>query len=102
MTNVQSLERDVLDCGVPLGEVRALVKRYERALCTGSSADWIELYVGTFVTLLRVAHRTRPADALAAERLLQLMGDDLGMQLFDEEARHDLTQVLHGAFRAAS
>lgn len=90
MTNVQSLERDVLDCGVPLGEVRALVKRYERALCTGSSADWIELYVGTFVTLLRDAHRTRSADTHAAGRLLQLIGDDLGMQLFDDDARRRL------------
>lgn len=90
MSTVQSLERDVLDCGVPLGQARALVKRYERALRSGSSADWIELYVGTFVTLLRDAHRTRLADARAADRLLQLVGDDLGTQLFDDDARRRL------------
>jgi hypothetical protein len=90
MSIVQSLERDVLDCGVPLGQARALVKRYERALQSGVSADWIELYVGTFVTLLRDAHRTRLADVQAAGRLLQLIGDDLGLQLFDDEARRRL------------
>lgn len=94
MTNVQSLERDVLDCGVPLRDAHALAKRYERALRSGSSADWIELYIGTFVTLLRCPHRTRVADPAAAHRLLQLLGDDLGAQIFDEEARRRLELVL--------
>jgi len=94
MTNVESLERDVLDCGVPLGEVRALRKRYERALESGSCADWIEFYIGTFVTLLRSTHRTRNADPAAAQRLLQLLCDDLGMQLFDDDARRRLEFAL--------
>jgi hypothetical protein len=94
MTNLESLERDVLDCGVPLGEARALRKRYERALKSGFCADWIELYVGTFVTLLRCTHRTRLADPSAARRLLQLLGDDLGIQLFDDDARLQLERAL--------
>lgn len=94
MTTLESLERDVLDCGVPLGGARALAKRYERALKSGSSADWIELYVGTFVTLLREAHRTRRADAAAASRVLSLLEDDLGCELFDADARLRLHLVL--------
>jgi hypothetical protein len=83
---VASLERDVLECGVPLGEVRALAKRYRRALESGSAADWIELYLGTFVTLLHRANRTKTADRASALRMMQLLNDDLGMQLFDGEA----------------
>jgi hypothetical protein len=94
MTNVESFERDVLHCGVPLGEARALRKRYERALRSGSCADWIELYIGTFVTLLRGTHRTRSADSDAAQRLLRLVCDDLGVQLFDEDARRRLESAL--------
>jgi hypothetical protein len=94
MTTVQSLERDVLNCGVPLGDARALGKRYERALQSGVCADWMELYIGTFVTLLRGAHRTLTADPQAAVRLLQLLSDDLGTQLFDDEARHRLESLL--------
>lgn len=86
MTNVESLERDVVECGVPLGDARALRKRYERALQSGSCADWIELYLGVFVTLLRNAHRTRTAQRAAAHRLLQLLNDDLGRKLFDADA----------------
>lgn len=81
-----SLERDVLECGVPLGDARALGKRYERAMHTGTGADWIELYIGVFVTLLRGAHRTQLAQAGAAQRMLQMLEDDLGAELFDEEA----------------
>jgi hypothetical protein len=99
MTSVESLERDVVDCGVPLGDARALRKRYERAIASGICADWIELYVGTFVTLLRCTHRTHSADAGAARRMLQLLGDDLGVQLFDEEAR---SQLEHALFAAAA
>ncbi len=90
MTSVESLERDVLECGVPLGEARALGRRYERALRSGSCADWIELYVGVFVTLLRSTHRTRTPDRAAAGRMLRLIGDDLGLQLFDDDARRKL------------
>jgi hypothetical protein len=99
MSNVQSLERDVLDCGVPLGEVRVLGKSYKRALQSGSPADWIELYLGTFVTLLRGANRTRSADSNAAGRMLQLLSDDLGAQLFDGEA---LARVAAALLRSAA
>lgn len=99
MTTLESLERDVLDCGVPLGEARALRKRYERALASRAAADWIELYLGTFVTLLRSTHRTRSADPAAAQRLLQLLSDDLGSDLFDDDARSKLQLAL--AFTAA-
>lgn len=94
MTNVESLERDVVDCGVPLGDARALCARYERAMASGVCADWIELYVGVFVTLLRTTHCTRRADAGAAQRLLRLIGDDLGAQLFDDDARLQVEAVL--------
>lgn len=99
MNAVQSLERDVVACGAPLGDALALGKRYERALQSGSCADWIELYVGTFVTLLHNAHRTRIADLLAAQRLLQFIGDDLGAQLFDADA---LRQVETALLRSAA
>lgn len=101
MNQTQSLERDVIDCGVPLGDARALRKRYERAIASGSCADWIELYVGTFVTLLRCAHRTRRAQPQAAKRLLCLLGDDLGAQLFDEDALGRLRRVVHTGSYAA-
>lgn len=94
MSAVQSLERDVAACGAPFGDVRALGKRYERALESGSCADWIELYVGTFVTLLRAAHQTRAADPQAARRMLQFVGDDLGVQLFDQGAMRQLEMAL--------
>lgn len=94
MNQIESLERDVLDCGVPLGESRALTKRYERALLSGACADWIELYVGIFATLLRHPHRTRAANPEAAQHLLQLLSDDLGAQLFDDDALQILAQTL--------
>lgn len=94
MSAVQSLERDVAACGAPLGDARALGQRYERALQSGSCADWIELYVGTFVTLLRNAHRMRAADPAAARRLLQLIGDDLGVQIFDTDALRKIEMTL--------
>ncbi|SRR5579872_6988098 len=94
MNAVESLERDIAMCGVPLGEVRALGKRYDRAIERGLCADWIELYVGVFVTLLRNSHRTRRADEFAAYRMLELLGDDLGVQLFNEEALREVQGAL--------
>lgn len=94
MSAVHSLERDLAACGAPLGDARALGKRYERALESGACADWVELYIGTFVTLLRSAHLTHTADPLAARRLLQFIGDDLGVQLFDEEALRRVEMAL--------
>ena len=94
MNIVESLERDVVACGAPLGEARVVGNCYRRALLSGLCADWIELYIGTFVTLLRGAHVTRCADPDAAARLLQLLGDDLGAQLFDEDARRQLELAL--------
>lgn len=94
MNTIESFERDVVACGAPLGEARHITRCYERALLSGSCADWIELYVGTFVTLLRGANLTQSADQRAAARLLQLLGDDLGMQLFDQEARRRLELAL--------
>lgn len=90
------MERDLLDCGVPLGDVRLLVNRYARAVETGACVDWIELYVGIFATLMRSSHRTRVADSAAAHRLLLLMDDDLGSKMFDPAARDELARVLDG------
>lgn len=101
MTNVESLERDVLDCGVPFGDARAVRKRYERAIESGACADWIEFYVGAFVTLLRGVNRTGPVHVEAAKRLLQLFADDLGTQLFDDDARRRLRAVVHTGLSAA-
>jgi hypothetical protein len=88
------MERDLLDCGVPIGDVRTLVNRYSRALETGAYVDWIELYVGIFATLMRSSNRTRVADSSAARRLLVLLDDDLGSKIFDRDARSELAQVL--------
>ncbi len=90
------MERDLLDCGVPIGDVRSLLNRYARAMETGACVDWIELYVGIFATLLRSSHRTRVADSSAAHRLLLLLDDDLGSKIFDRDARAELAQVLDG------
>jgi hypothetical protein len=94
MNAVESFERDVADCGVPVGEVLEIGKRYRRALESGSCVDWMELYVGTFVTLLRRAHYARAASVDAARRLLDLLGDDLGVQLFDASARRQLERSI--------
>jgi hypothetical protein len=96
LSTVQSFERDLLDCGVPLGDVRALGDRYARALESGSHVDWIELYVGIFATLKRNAHRERAVKPDAAQRLLQLVNDDLGSDLFDPQAREHLALALTG------
>jgi hypothetical protein len=90
------MERDLLDCGVPIGDVRLLVNRYARALETGACIDWIELYVGIFATLMRNSHRTRVADSSAAHRLLLLLDDDLGSKMFDRDARAELSSTLYG------
>lgn len=97
MEALGNFERDLLDCGVPLGDVRTLLGRYRRALGSGSHFDWIELYVGMFATLLQRAHRTRPADPSAAQRALMLMNDDLGAALFDDTAREHLAAALSRA-----
>lgn len=101
MTNVESFERDVLDCGVPLGDARVVRKRYERAIQSGACADWIEFYVGAFVTVLRCAHRTRRAQPEAAQRLLTLLADDLGIQLFDDDALGQVRTVFRTGSYAA-
>jgi hypothetical protein len=88
-----------LDCGVPSAQAHALGNRYARALETRSHIDWIELYVGIFATLRRGVHQTRAADAAALERMLLLINDDLGMQLFEEEARRELAQAGGAASR---
>lgn len=94
MSAVPSFEWDVAACGVPLGDVRGLGERYERALQRGICADWIELYVGTFVTLLRNAHCTRCVGGSSALRLMQFLSDDLGTQLFDQDALRELERAL--------
>jgi hypothetical protein len=97
MSAVESFERDLLDCGVPFGDVWLVRRRYIRALETGSHFEWIELYVGIFATLNRGMHTTHRARPDAAERLLQLINDDLGSDLFDREARAHLALALNGA-----
>jgi hypothetical protein len=87
------LERDLLDCGVPSLEVHPLGDRYARALETRSHIDWIELYICIFATLRRSMHRTRMASAQALNRVLLLINDDLGSQLFEEEARRELAHA---------
>jgi hypothetical protein len=88
------MESDLLGCGVPIGDVRALVNRYARAVETGACVDWIELYVGIFATLMRYSNRTRVADSAAAQRLLLLLDDDLGSRIFDRDARAELAMKL--------
>jgi hypothetical protein len=90
------MERDLLDCGVPIGDVRALVNRYARALETGAYVDWIELYVGIFATLMRDSNRTRVADSAAASRMMLLLEDDLGSKIFDIDARAQVALALNG------
>ena len=97
MDTVDLFENDLLDCGVPVVEVRPLTNRYARALQSKSHVDWIELYVGVFATVMRNMHRTGQAKAPAAERVLQLINDDLGSDLFDGPAREQLALGLHGA-----
>lgn len=89
------MESDLLDCGVPIGDVRLLMNRYARALETGAYVDWIEVYVGVFATLMRSSNRTRVADASASDRMLLLLDDDLGSKIFDRDARDELALALH-------
>lgn|GEM_PF-3230928 len=99
MSTIDAFERDLLDCGVPHAEVRALGNRYARALETRSHIDWIELYVGIFATLRASVHRTRAAREAALDRILLLINDDLGSELFAEEARARLAQAGGAASR---
>lgn len=95
MSTIDLLERDLLDCGVPSSEVATLAIRYARALETNSHIDWIELYVGIFATLRRSLHHTHPAKGPALERILLLINDDLGSELFSEDARQELADSAH-------
>jgi hypothetical protein len=101
MGAVDWLERDLLDCGVPYAEVERLTTRYVRALETNSHIDWIELYVGVFATLRRSLDYTRSADPSALERVLQLINDDLGSELFSPEARAELASASRTNFADA-
>jgi|SRR5579884_4525555 len=94
---VESFERDLLDCGVPIGDVWQIRRRYVRALQSGSHFEWIELYVGIFATLRRCMHKTHRAHSDAAARMMLLINDDLGSDLFDREARAHLALALNGA-----
>ena len=90
MSTLESLQWDLIGCGVPAPEATALADRYARALETGSHADWIELYVGIFATVRRCLDNGGPPSRPALERVLLLINDDLGTQLFDDEARAEL------------
>lgn len=90
MSTLESLEWDLIGCGVPASEAAALADRYSRALETGSHADWIELYVGIFATVRRCLDNGSPPSRPALERVLLLLNDDLGTQLFDDDARAEL------------
>ncbi len=102
MSTIDIFEQDLLDCGVPYSEIQPLGMRYVRALETNSHIDWIELYVGIFATLRHSLHQTRAADGDALQRLLLLVNDDLGAQLFSEDARNELAQNAGEAVRYAS
>lgn len=93
MSVLDSLEWDLIGCGVPASEAAALADRYARAMETGSHADWIELYVGIFATLRRALDNGGPRSRPALERMLLLLNDDLGAQLFDREAREELAAI---------
>jgi hypothetical protein len=94
---IEALEQDLRDCGVESQQTRAIGARYARALGSGAFVDWIELYVGVFATLSRGAHKARPSKAEAVERVLLLVNDDLGSQLFDAGARTQLACALRSA-----
>ena len=93
---VRSLECDLVDCGVPAAEADAVGRCYAAALESGACIEWIAAYAGVFASLCQGMHRTRAADAGAARRLLLLINDDLGVALFDDEARTDLMRALVG------
>lgn len=93
MSTIDALERDLLDCGVPFDDAHTLGNRYARALETRSLVDWIELYVGIFATLRRGVHLTHTANEDALTRVLLLLNDDLGSELFEEEARAELAHT---------
>jgi hypothetical protein len=93
MSTLESLEWDLIGCGVPAPEATALADRYARALETGSHADWIELYVGIFATVRRSLDNGAPRSRPAFERVLLLLNDDLGSELFDKEARVELADA---------
>jgi hypothetical protein len=93
LNTIESLECDLLECGVPFADVHTLGNRYARALETRSTIDWIELYVGIFATVRRSVHRMQTASEEALSRILLLLNDDLGTELFEEEARAELAQA---------
>lgn len=93
MNAIHAFERDLVECGVAATDVHALGNRYARALETASHVDWIELYVGVFATIKRSAHCLREANESALRRILLMLNDDLGSDLFEEEARAELAQA---------
>lgn len=94
---VPSLERDLLDCGVPFNDAHAVGSRYAAALETGAYVEWLAVYIGIFASLSRGMHRTRNASTAAARRLLLLLNDDLGSELFDRQSRVALESALAGS-----
>jgi hypothetical protein len=89
------LEADLLDCGVSREAADVLGSSYARAISASLEARWIEFYVAVFTTLSRSLRAARAVNAHAVRRLLYLVNDDLGAQLFDVEAREHLAARAH-------
>ena len=90
MNAIERFEEDLQGSGVAVDEVKTLGLAYLRSIVRGSRADWVELYVGVFAAVSRGVRESAAVDPEAVERMLLLLDDDLGSQLFALEARSDL------------
>ncbi len=85
-----------------MDDVYAVGARYARAIAGGSYVDWIEMYIGVFAALSRSLHAGGTAKTEALERLLLLINDDLGSQIFDAQAREELSTYAYASAPVAA
>ena len=74
-----NMEWELYLAQIPARRANATLQWYARALTTATAAAWRAFY--------RELYRAMLDAAAAAPRLMAVLDDDLGVRLFDEEAR---------------
>ncbi len=102
MNAVELLEEDLRDCAVSAHDVQAVGARYSRAITSGLYVDWVEMYVGVFAALIGALREGGVPEAEPLDRVLRLINDDLGSQLFDAQARAEVSRYAYAYARVVA